>query len=93
MFGTRFLHGKFDPPNFALRLLNKDVQLALQLGREVGVPMRLANLVHAEMTEAVAKGMGDMDSRAYLQLQLERAGVEIAVGSERLAAAVKAAQG
>ena len=34
---------KYDPADFALRLLHKDVGLAVGLGREVGVPMRLAN--------------------------------------------------
>ena len=75
MLGMRFLHGKFEPPNFALRLLNKDMQLALQLGREVGVPMRLANLAGQELTEAMSRGMGGLDSQAYLDLQRERAGL------------------
>ena len=30
--GRRFLQGKLDPPNFALRLVHKDVALALQVG-------------------------------------------------------------
>lgn len=76
MLGTRFLHGKFDPPSFALRLLNKDMQLALQLGREVNVPMRLANLAGQEMMEAVNRGWGALDSQAFLDLQRERAGLE-----------------
>src|SRR5215831_20933936 len=42
--GQRFLTGQHDPADFALRLLHKDVGLAVGLGREVGVPMRLANL-------------------------------------------------
>jgi 3-hydroxyisobutyrate dehydrogenase len=36
----RSLTGQHDPADFALRLLHKDVGL----GREVGVPMRLANI-------------------------------------------------
>src|SRR6202023_3477913 len=44
--GDKFLQGKHDPADFALRLLHKDVGLAVGLGREVGVPMRLANLVY-----------------------------------------------
>lgn len=75
MLGARFLHGKFDPPNFALRLLNKDMQLALQLGREVNVPMRLATLAGQELTEAVNRGWGGLDSQAFLDLQRERAGI------------------
>ena len=75
----QFLPGKFDPPAFALRLAHKDVTLATQLGRELGVPMRLANLVLEEMTEARNRGWDNRDSRSPMLLQEERAGVEIAV--------------
>ena len=37
--GGQFLQGRYEPPDFALRLLHKDVSLALQLGREVSVPV------------------------------------------------------
>ncbi len=57
-----FLIGKFDPPAFALKLAVKDVTLATGLGREIGVPMRLANLTLAEMTEALGRGWGNRDS-------------------------------
>ncbi|MSO91331.1 MAG: NAD(P)-dependent oxidoreductase [Acetobacteraceae bacterium] len=75
----QFLPGKFDPPAFALRLAHKDVSLATQLGRELGVPMRLANLVLEEMTEARNRGWDNRDSRSPMLLQEERAGVEIKV--------------
>ncbi|WP_255732815.1 NAD(P)-dependent oxidoreductase [Sinomonas terrae] len=92
MLTNQFLPGRFDPPAFALDLAFKDVTLATQLGRELGVPMRMANLTHAEMTEAVARGLGAKDCRIYLQLQLERAGVTIAVDPEELAQRQKAAK-
>ena len=85
----QFLPGKYDPPNFALKLATKDVALATQLGRELGVPMRICNLALAEMTEALARGWGGRDSRAVMLLQQERAGVEIAVDPERLREALK----
>lgn len=75
IFGTRFLPGQFDQPSFALRLLHKDTMLALQLGREFAVPMRLGNLVGQELTEAMNRGWGGRDSHAYLALQNERAGI------------------
>lgn len=68
----RFLQGKLDPPNFALRLLQKDIALALQLGREHNVPLRLANLVAQDITEAVNRGWSERDSQSFLQLQTER---------------------
>jgi len=52
----RFLSGKHDPANFALRLLHKDVGLAVGLGREIGVPMRLANMAFEELTGAMNRG-------------------------------------
>ncbi len=76
--GEQFLSGSFDPPAFALRLAHKDVALATELGREVGVPMRIANLTLEEMTEALARGWGDRDSRVAMVLQEERAGLAIA---------------
>ncbi len=85
----QFLPGVFDPPNFALRLAHKDVSLATTLGREVGVPMRLANLVLEEMTEARNRGWDDRDSRVAMLLQEERAGVEIAVAPDALRAALE----
>ena len=85
---NQFLPGVYDPPAFALRLAHKDVALATALGREKGVPMRLANLALEEMTEALNRGWGDSDSRSSLKLQIERAGVEVAVDPERLKVAL-----
>ena len=74
-----FLIDDYDPPAFAMRLGLKDVSLATELGREVGVPMRLVHMAQMEMSEAVNRGWGDRDSRVSMLLQQERAGVHIAV--------------
>ena len=84
------LPGKFDPPDFALRLARKDVDLAVGVGREYDVPMRLANLALQEMTEAMNRGWGDRDSRVAMLLQEERAGVEVRVDEDVLRAALEA---
>jgi 3-hydroxyisobutyrate dehydrogenase len=86
----QFLPNKYDPPHFALRLAHKDVTLATALGRELGVPMRVANLALAEMTEALNRGWENRDSRSPMLLQLERSGVEIKVSEDRIAAALAA---
>lgn len=91
MLVKQFLPGTYEPPAFALKLAHKDVSLATAMGRELGVPLRMANLTLEEMTEALGRGFGEQDSRAYLKLQLERAGVKIAVDPERLKKAVEAA--
>ena len=73
----QFLVDKYDLPAFALKLAHKDVALAVGLGREVGVPMRLCNLVMEEMTEGLNRGWAALDSRVPMRLQLERASVTI----------------
>jgi 3-hydroxyisobutyrate dehydrogenase len=84
VLAEKFLPGEFEPPSFALRLGHKDVTLATALGREYGVPMRLANLALEEITEALGRGWGDRDSSTFMLLEEERAGVTIKVPRERL---------
>ncbi len=80
----RFLVNKYEPPSFALKLAHKDMRLATELGRELGVPMRLANLAYAELTEALNRGWENRDSRSPMLLQLERCGLEIQVDPQRV---------
>jgi 3-hydroxyisobutyrate dehydrogenase-like beta-hydroxyacid dehydrogenase len=84
----QFLPGKFEPAAFALRLAHKDMSLVTQLGRDFNVPMRIANLALAELSEALNRGWGERDSRSPMLLQEERAGVEIRVDEKRLAEAL-----
>ena len=84
----QFLPHKYEPPAFALRLAHKDVFLATQVGRELNVPMRLANIALSDLTEALNRGWGNQDSRAIMKLQIERAGVEVAVDPQRIAEAL-----
>jgi 3-hydroxyisobutyrate dehydrogenase-like beta-hydroxyacid dehydrogenase len=84
----QFLPGKYDPPAFSLKLAHKDVSLANALGHELGLPMRMCSLAHAEMTEALARGWGSRDSRVVMVLEQERAGIEVAVDAEQLRAAL-----
>jgi len=84
------LPGNFDPPDFALNLARKDVDLAVSVGREFDVPMRLANLALMEMTEAINKGWGARDSRVAMLLQEERSGVEVRVDEDVLKAVLDA---
>jgi len=80
----QFLPGKYDPPAFALKLAHKDVSLALQLGKSVGVPMKAGEHALAELAEAMARGWQDRDCRVAMTLQEERAGVSVKVSEEKL---------
>jgi 3-hydroxyisobutyrate dehydrogenase-like beta-hydroxyacid dehydrogenase len=85
----QFLPNKYEPAAFALRLAHKDVSLATALGRELNVPMRMANLALADLAEGLNRGWGNRDSRAIMVLQTERAGVEVAVDPQRLTEALE----
>jgi 3-hydroxyisobutyrate dehydrogenase len=85
----QFLPGTFEPPAFSLKLAHKDVSLATALARELGVPMRIANLALDELTEAVNRGWGARDSRVAMLLQEERAGVKIAVPVDKIQDVIK----
>ena len=85
----QFLPDKYEPAAFALRLAHKDVSLATALGRELNVPMRLANLALADLSEGLNRGWGNRDSRSIMVLQTERAGIEIKVDPQRLTEAME----
>lgn len=84
----QFLPAKYEPASFALRLAHKDVTLATQLGRDLGVPMRLSNMALADMTEAMNRGWENKDSRIAMVPQLDRSGVTVRVSEERIKAAL-----
>ncbi|WP_246522369.1 NAD(P)-dependent oxidoreductase [Neoroseomonas terrae] len=84
----QFLIDKYDPPAFSLKLAHKDVTLAVTMGRELGVPMRLCNLTLEEMNEARMRGWDHLDSRVPMKLQLERAGVTVACDPKAVQAVI-----
>jgi len=86
---AHFLPANYDPPDFALRLAHKDVSLAAELGRQLKVPMPMAELALEELTAALHRGWGERDSRVAMLLQQERAGVQVSVEPERIRAVFK----
>lgn len=87
MLTRQFLPCEFDEVAFAQRLALKDVRLAVDLADELDVPMPLSQAMREDMEAVVARGEGERDSRSFLQLQVERAGVTIKVPRERIEAA------
>lgn len=79
-----YLRGNFDAGGFTLRLAHKDVTLATDLGRELGVPMRVANLALAELTEGMGRGWADKDSWVTALLQEERTGLDFHFSAEEV---------
>ena len=63
--------------------------VATALGRELGVPMRFANLALADIAEAMNRGWAERDARCVMLLPQERVGVHIAEDPERIAAVLR----
>jgi len=85
-----FLPGEYDPPDFAFRLIHKDVSLAAELARDVGAPLKMVNLALQDMQEALNRGWGHRDSRVAMLLGPEKAGIpEIKVDKQRIAAVLQ----
>lgn len=80
--GDQYLQSKYEPASFTVRLAHKDLTLGLELARQLGVPMKHAEVAHQDFTAALDRGWGDRDSRSPMQLQNERAGVTIKVSAE-----------
>ena len=69
--------GAFEPANFALKLLRKDVGLATDLAQEYHVPMLIAAVAEQQHEEGLRRGWGERDANPLFCLQEERAGVEL----------------
>src|SRR5689334_8396477 len=80
----KFLPGTYDPAGFAPKLAHKDVALALELAKSLGVPMPAGEHALAELSEAMRRGWGERDGRVAMVLQEERAKVSVRVPPEEL---------
>lgn len=81
-----FLPGEYDNPSAALRIVFKDMMVATELARDLGVPLRFANLALADVQEAMLRGWSERDSRSVMLLAQERVGVHIQEDKERIQA-------
>ncbi len=64
-------------PGFKLSLEHKDLGLALDYGKEMGVPMFVSALVHQLYTQAQGLGKGDLDFSAIADLYTEATGISL----------------
>jgi 3-hydroxyisobutyrate dehydrogenase len=84
MMIDEFLPAHYSPPNAALSIYYKDMMLATELGRDLNVPMRFANMALSEYTEAIARGLSGKDGRIAMTLPLERVGLKVAEAPEAI---------
>jgi 2-hydroxy-3-oxopropionate reductase len=71
LHGKRIIEKNFKP-GFKIKLHRKDMNIALQAGKDYGVPLYASSLVAAHMDAMIAQGKGDLDhsSMALLFEQL-----------------------
>lgn len=64
-------------PNFSTKWMHKDVGLALETGRELGVPLVLTGVTQQLFQAALAEGYGEEDMCSSIKVLEEMAGVEV----------------
>jgi len=72
----RVLAGQFEA-RFPLKLAHKDVHLALNTARNLGVPLFALGAVGQLYSAALGKGLGELDQVGMIQLLEELAGVRV----------------
>jgi len=68
------LKGNFEP-GFAIDLQYKDLEMATQTGKDLGMPLLMANMAEQVFETARSKGLGRKDISAVITMQEELAGV------------------
>ena len=69
--------GQFEPPSFRQALARKDIGLANQLGRDLNVPLPVANIVEQLSIQCTNRGWGDMDTHVIHRLQEDASDIEV----------------
>jgi 2-hydroxy-3-oxopropionate reductase len=73
------LEGDFEP-GFMINLQHKDLGLALETGKELGVPLAFASLAYQAYTVAQAEQLGTKDHSAVIQVLEKIANVSVRKG-------------
>jgi 3-hydroxyisobutyrate dehydrogenase-like beta-hydroxyacid dehydrogenase len=74
-YGRIAAERKYEPAGFTLELGMKDVRLVRDTAEQAQVPMPLADLLHARLLSALAKGRADLDWTAIELASAEDAGL------------------
>ena len=64
-------------PTFTGHLLRKDLELGLEAGRGLDVPLPVTALVHQKVVDMIGNGLGDVDFSALLEMEARGAGLEL----------------
>lgn len=72
--GQRFLDNNFEP-GFKINLHRKDMNIALQTGKDLSVPLPGTSLVATQMDALIAKGDGELDHSALALLVSQLSGL------------------
>ncbi len=64
-------------PNFSTKWMHKDVGLALDAGRDLGVPLVLTGVTQQLFQAALAEGLGDEDFCSSIKVLEDLAGVQV----------------
>lgn len=75
-FPNYILNNAFNS-GFSIRLLNKDVDMAIRMGREMNFPMYTGVMVQQLYNQAVGQGMGEDCHAAIIKLMEDWAGVKV----------------
>jgi 3-hydroxyisobutyrate dehydrogenase len=67
----------YEPASFTTRLLRKDVELGLGIGRTLEVPLPLTAAVHELLTSLMGTGFAEVDFAALLDMQARGAGLTL----------------
>jgi 4-hydroxybutyrate dehydrogenase/sulfolactaldehyde 3-reductase len=78
---ARALKGDFEP-GFMVKLAHKDCRLAIGMNEAMGVSTPVGAATFAALSEAMTKGLSDMDVGALLKLREDEAGVTVRLGAE-----------
>ena len=71
-----FMKNDFNP-RFMLKHARKDVGLALDLAKDLEVPLRIVPLCLEEIDEAISRGFADKDASVAMSIQEERSNVRV----------------